>query len=190
MQLNKLLYISEANLQDRLFIKDIVHNFPKGEKIVLFHEAFKASISDTRFVTKRISAYFSEQMVYNNAFSGDQRKLVERDKDSYKVNKELVFSLFQHIQLLILNPIVSSGGGSALGDPLELALALRLQLDIPSTTMFPANSLSPLATKRPLIQEEGDISQWQKLYEEEGPTLKRALTLAPVQIVSPSSYGS
>ena len=190
MQLNKLLYISEANLQDRLFIKDIVHNFPKGEKIILFHESFKDSISDTRFVTKRISAFFSEQMVYNNAFSADQRKLIEQDDSGYKVKKELIFSLFQHIQLLILNPIVSKEGSASLGNPMELALALRLQLGISSTTMFPANSLSPLSSKRPFIEKEEDIVHWQKLYEEEAPTLMRALSLAPVQIVSPSSYGS
>ncbi|MEM6628903.1 MAG: hypothetical protein AAF694_04490 [Bacteroidota bacterium] len=190
MQVNKLLYIAEENLKDRLFIKDIVHNFPQGEKMVLLHEAFKGSVSDTRFVTKRISAYFSEQMVYNNAFSADQRKLVEYENGTYRVNKNLIFSLFQHIQLFILNPIVSKEGTAWLGDPMELALALRQQLEISSTTLFPSNSLSPLANKRPVIQKDSDISYWQNLYEEEEPTLKRALSLAPVQIVPPSSYGS
>ena len=190
MQIHKLLYLSEENLRDRLFIKDIVHNFPQAEKILLLHEAFAGNVSDTRFVTKRLSSYFSEQMVYNNAFSADQRNLISASSEGLQLNKKLIYRLMEHIQLLILNPIISSENGPELGASQMIADFLRTQLDIEKLILFPNNPLSPLATKQPSILTEQDLAYWKPLYEEEEKTLLRALHLAPAQIVSPSSYGT
>jgi len=186
----KLLYLSTQNLQDRLFIKDLVHNFPSGEKIVLFHEAFGDTVSDTRFVTKRISALFSEQMVYNNAFSSDQRGMIIRSNDRYQVNVSLIEQLFVPIQLLILNPVIAAPEGPVLAPPRALAKTLRQQLPGDELFMFPNNPLSPLAAKRPLIQVAQDSEYWTNLFEEEAETLQKALALAPVSIVSPTNYQS
>lgn len=171
-------------------IRDLVHNFPTGEKIILLHEAFSGTIPDTRFVTKRLSALFSEQMVYNNAFSSDQRELIYRKDTGLTLNKALITQLFAHIQLLILNPIVSTDSGPLLDDPQEITQFLRTELAIEHLVLFPDNPLSPLATKHPSIHTEEDLAYWKPLYEEEAQTLERAFQLAPAQIVSPSTYGS
>lgn len=190
MHIDKCLYLSEENLRDRMAIRDLIHNFPKGEKIVLLHEAFSGTIPDTRFVTKRLSALFSEQMVYNNAFSADQRDLIYRGAHGLNLNKDLIAELFAHIQLFILNPIISTDTGPVLADPQEIAQFLRSELAIKQLILFPANPLSPLASKHPSIQTEEDLAYWKPLYEEEEQTLVRAFQLAPAQIVSPSTYGS
>ncbi len=190
MQIQKLLYLSEENLRDRLFVKDIVHNFPQSEKILLLHEAFGEKVADTRFVTKRLSSYFSEQMVYNNAFSADQRNLISANSGGFQLNKELIYQLMEHIQLLILNPIISSENGPKLGSAQLIANFLRTQLTIEKLILFPENPLSPLATKQPTIMTEQDFAYWKPLYEEEEKTLRKALHLAPAQIVSPSTYGT
>ena len=190
MHIHKCLYLSEENMRDRMAIRDLVHNFPTGEKIILLHEAFSGAIPDTRFVTKRLSALFSEQMVYNNAFSADQRDLISLKQEGLSLNKALIEKLFTHIQLLILNPIVSSDSGPVLTDPQEIAKMLRSEFSIEQMVLFPTNPLSPLATKHPSIQTEEDLAYWKPLYEEEEQTLMRAYQLAPAQIFSPSTYGS
>ena len=190
MHIHKCLYLSEENLRDRMAIRDLVHNFPTGEKIILLHEAFSGTIPDTRFVTKRLSALFSEQMVYNNAFSADQRDLICQGETGLSLNKTLIEKLFTHIQLLILNPIVSSDAGPVLADSQKIASRLRSEFAIEQMVLFPANPLSPLATKHPSIHTEEDLAYWKPLYEEEEQTLVRAFQLAPAQIVSPSTYGS
>ncbi len=186
----KLIYISRKNLDDRLFIKDFVHNFALKSNTLLIHESFKDSIQDTRFVTKRISALLSESMVYNNAFSADQRDFFAYQQNQLMVNVPLMEELFQTIQLLILSPIVKRDNELVLVDVKEMIHAMRKYADIEEVLTFTDNPLSPLANERPLITEAKDLDKWQSLYDEEREALERALQLKPARIVSPTNYSS
>ena len=73
----RLLFLSADNLRNGPFIKDLVYHFKGAGKCILLHDHF-GSIADTRFVTKRVSALISEEMILNNGFSGDQRGIFHR----------------------------------------------------------------------------------------------------------------
>jgi len=187
----KLLYLSEANLQDRLFIKDLVHNFKFGleEEVILLHAPFGGTTRDTRFVTKRISSLFSETLVYNNAFSGDQRKIFSRNEaGQFQLNTALIQSLVGPINLLIIGPIIHTEQGPTLAEPLEMVRSVQQAFDIASPILFTDNPMSPLANKKPMIQVQADVDQWIKAYEEEQHSLDFALKLSPAQLASPVNY--
>jgi len=186
----KILYLSEENLKDRLFIKDLVHNFKFDKEVLLLHAAFNHSISDTRFVTKRISAFLSEEMIYNNAFSADQRDFFYYQDDKLYANIALMQQLFQTVQLLILSPIVKEEGTPQLIDPLDMIHVLRGMEEVEELFLFAANPLSPLVAKRPLIESRADVNHWMTLFEEESDTLERAYKLRPARVVSPTNYSS
>lgn len=185
----KLLFLTRQNLADRLFVRDFVFNFSFEEKAILVHEPFGGTVKDTRFVTKRLSALLSEAMVYNNAFGADQRGLVQtHDDGSLIINRSLIESLLSPIRLLVLGPVLSGADGPYLGDARTMALALKNQLPIDETFVFTANPLSPLGSKRPLIDTAEDKVPLEKAYEEELETLALALALRPARIANPSNY--
>ena len=186
----KLIYLSEANLRDRLFIKDFVHNFEIKDKALLVHEAFGPKVSDSRFVTKRISALLSECMVYNNAFSAHQRNLYTHTSEGLVLNKDEVLRLLPPIQLLIIGPIGDLGSGPQLIDPMQMAQVARHTLEIADILTFTDNPLSPLAGKREFIASEEDVRRLSKVYEEETSSLQRAFSLKPAYLCSPTNYST
>ena len=186
----RLIYLSEANLRDRLFIKDFVHNFALKEKAILFHEPFGPKVADSRFVTKRISALLSETGVYNNAFSADQRNLFQPTAEGVKFHTAEAVRLLPHIQLLIIGPVGNSEIGPQLLDPMMMIRQARKELEISDVLVFTDNPLSPLAGKRVLIESEADVAQWSAVYEEESPALKRAFSLSPAYLCSPTNYSA
>lgn len=184
----KLLFLTETNLRDRLFIKDLVHNSDSLEKGILIHEAFGGSVPDTRFVTKRLSALFSEAMVYNNGFSADQRDLFHRVEGKLHLNEPLVHALLNPIQLLIIGPVMKEDGLPTLADPLEMIALARQQLAITEVVVFTGNPLSPLANKKPLVDTSKDRDHWLGIYEEETPAIHLAHRLRPARLASPVNY--
>ena len=184
----KLLYISRANFQDRLFIKDLVHNFKSESKAILVHETYGERLADTRFVTKRLSALFSEAMVYNRAFSADQRNLLAYEGEKLVMNRAKIDVLLETIPLLIIGPIIKKGEKILLADPLAMLQVLRRSYDVEEITVFTENPMSPLAIKGLRIGNVQDIEQLLKAYDEEQKSLELALSLAPARIVSPTNY--
>lgn len=184
----KLIYLTETNLRDRLFIKDLVHNFGFTEKALLIHDSFGGTVKDTRFVTKRISALLSECMIYNNAFSADQRNLVSRVEDRLQINTALIQQLLPPIQLLILGPVIKGETGPQLTDPLELLEAARNAFDIEEVIVFTANPMSPLAGKKEVVRDADDRQRLLNIYEEESDAINLAHRLHPALIASPQNY--
>ena len=184
----KLIYLTETNLRDRLFIKDLVHNFGFAEKTLMIHDHFGGTVKDTRFVTKRISALLSECMIYNNAFSADQRNLVSRQDGRLHVNTELIRRLLPPIQLLILGPVISGDAGPELADPLELLEATRNAFDIQDLILFTANPMSPLAGKKETVRDESDEQRLLSIFDEEAGAIRLAHRLRPAMIASPQNY--
>lgn len=187
----KLIYLSEANLRDRLFVRDLVFNYKTQEKALLLHASFGGTVSDTRFVTKRLSALYSEAMVYNNAFPAGQRNFFQHTAEGQlKVDTERIQGLLQTIQMLIISPIMpDASGNDELVDPLQLLQAARYAFGVEEVLVFPDNPMSPLASKKPLINEAAEVERLRAVYEEESSSLERALQLRPARLVSPQNYG-
>lgn len=187
----KLLYLTEVNLRDHLFVKDLIHNFKLEEKAILIHDTFGGTVSDTRFVTKRISSLMSETMIYNNAFSGDQRNFFSRNEAGLlQLNVSLVEKLLRPLQVLILGPIIKEENEAVLANPVELVQLVRNELEISETIVFTDNPLSPLGAKRLTIDTSEDVEQWLKSYEEEKASLELAHQLRPARIASPTTYSA
>lgn len=182
----KLLYLTQHNLRNAPFIKDLVFHHKLEEPSLILHDHF-GSIKDTRFVTKRLSALMSEDMVVNNAFSGDQRNILSLEAGGIQFRKALVLEAFSTVSLFILNPIVASASGPVARSPLEILSLLRREFDIPEVLLFPRNSLSPIAANRELIAEPGDVERLLRLYDEEAELLEMARALAPAVLAAPKN---
>jgi hypothetical protein len=187
----KLLYLTRQNLEDNLFIKDLIHNFkyPLETKVLMLHEPFGSAPRDTRFVTKRLSTLFSETMTYNNAFMAQQRNLFQRQDDGgYHVNVKLIERLLTPINLLIVGPIIDGPSGDTMADPLALLEAARRDLPIDEVILFTSNPMSPLGRKKPLIDSQAKVDELSGVYEEESPALHLAHHLRPATLASPVNY--
>ncbi len=187
----KLIYLTRQNLEDNLFIKDLVHNFkyPLDTKVLMLHEPFGAALRDTRFVTKRLSTLFSETMTYNNAFMAQQRGLFQGlDDGGFRVNTGLIERLLAPINLLIVGPIIDGPTGEAWADPLAMLEAARRDLPIDETIVFTGNPMSPLGRKKPFIDSQGKVDELADIYEEETPALHLAHRIRPATLASPVNY--
>jgi DNA-binding NtrC family response regulator len=183
----KLLYLTATNLGDRLFLKDLVHNFKLEDKALLLHEPWQGNVRDTRFATKRLSALLSETMVYNNAFSGDQRRFFAETASRYEVNTALIEQLLSPIQCLILGPVVASEEGAILADPLKMIAAARDALDIDELILFPANPLSPLVNQKKQIADQASLEKLLAVYDEEAEALRLTYALGAT-LASPTNF--
>ena len=184
----KLVFLSEENLRSREFIINLVHNFSFGDQYILLHDAFGGTVRDTRFVTKRISSLLSESMVVNNAFSGDQRNILELKEGLLHFRTEYVTQLLEQLQMFILNPIATTPEGPALQPAEKVIQVIRNQLPIDEVLVFPDNGQSPLGNEKQLMDSTADYDRLVRIYEEEDAALQRALRLRPTTIVSPVNY--
>ncbi|MEO0896183.1 MAG: hypothetical protein AAFY71_07295 [Bacteroidota bacterium] len=183
----KLIYLSEANLRDRLLVRDLVFKYKSQEKAIVLHEPFGGTVRDTRFVTKRLSSLFSEAMVYNNYFTVDQRGICKRDESGKLIfNKERVEQVLAPIQMIVLGPVIKENGEDKLLDGEELLNVVRDSMDFSELLLFPINPLSPIGNKKVMVEGEKEYNDLFSLFEEEKETLDRALRLRPARIVAPN----
>lgn len=183
-----LIYLSLANLKDRLFIRDFVNNFKFQTPTLILHEAFGDTIQDSVFVTKRISSLLSESMVHNHAFPASQRDFYYFENGELIASASKIRKLLSPIPLLILGPIVKKEGVQTLVSAKEMAQAARKQFEIEYITLFSDNPLSPLGNAGNTIRENADIQPLLSLYEEEKASLEMALSLSPSRICTPRNY--
>lgn len=182
----KLIFLSEANITDRMFVRDFVHNF-KFQKSITIHAPVE-DLLKTRMLTKRISSLLSDTVTYNRAFSGDQRGLVKEIDGKIVMDKTKVDPLLEHVQTLIIGPIALKDGNPEIIDPMKLILYLRELYGVEEIITFSDNPLSPLVAKKPMITSQEDVDKWLVAYEEEREALDRALHLRPVRLSSPVNY--
>ena len=185
----KLLYLSEQNLRDRLFIQDFVFNYKFKEETLLFHAPFGENMRDTRFVTKRLSSLLSEAMVYNNFLMGDQRDCFSFGENGLlEINTAPIRELLYTAKLLLIGPVVKQNGKAVIGDPLQMLQLARETFEAEETLLFPTKSKSPLAANKPTIEDRSEVDRLLSIYEEESDTLELAYRLRPVRLVSPVNY--
>lgn len=182
----KLIYLSEANLRNRLLIRDLVFNFKIKEKAIVLHASFNGTLRDTRFVTKRLSSLFSEAMVYNNAFSGDQRGFCSRNADGkLEVDVSRLEKLVAPINMVILGPLIEKKGETLLLDAEEMIEPIRREAHISELLLFPDNPMSPLGGKNEVIEDEEGYKALYSVFEEEKEVLQRAWRQRPARIILP-----
>ena len=186
-QMMKLIFLSHSNLRDRNFVTDLVHHFKTQEKVLLLHDHY-GNVSDTRFVSKRLSALLSEAMVVNNVLSGDQRNIITVENEEISIRGDFLSGLLETVQLIILNPIAKSGDKIFLPNPEKVLRAIRETLSTEETIFFPDNTLSPMTQSKSTIESKEEYDRLIGVYEEEKPTLDRALAFAPAAIASPSNF--
>ena len=185
----KLIFLSETNLRDNLFIKDLVHNYKLKEKALMIHDTFGNSLRDTRFVTKRISSLLSEMMVYNNAFMAEQRNLFSRDAGGIlRPNQKQIDQYLSIVPLLLVGPVIKNGDESILADPVEMIESARRNLPIEETIVFTDNPMSPLGAKNEQIKSDEDRDRLLSIFEEEKSSLDRAYQLRPARLSSPMTF--
>ena len=183
----KLLYLSQENLGEKAFIQELVYSYPKDLRAILLHDQFGSSPSDTIFVTKRISSLFSEALVVNNAFSGNQRGLIRfSESGDVTINSQMIHHLMDQVPLLILNPLVTDSANTA--DAKTLIHGFRKAFAIKETILFPDRGLSPLASQKQIISNQEEISSLSTVYEEEATVLDLAKEILPVSIASATNF--
>lgn len=185
----KLLYITVDNLRNSNFIKELVWNFKDVGKAILLHDHFGVG-RDTRFVTKRISALMSEEMVVNNALSGDQRGIFKIENNRVIVDKEFLDNAFLTVNLMILNPFALDGKKIVEADPFDVAKAIREAYGLKEIYIFPQNLRSPLSVERRQLGKDAaaELEILRGAYEEEKIALDAAEALLPVVLASPSKF--
>lgn len=184
----QLIYLSSANLKDRLFMRDFVHNFKWNTRTLLLHEPFGNTIADTLFVSKRISSLLSEALINNNAFPAAQRDFFYLENGDLKVAVNKIQQLQSTIPLLILGPIIKENGIETLANATEMVHAARKAFSITLITTFTDNPLSPLGTKKIVMADAEMYDKYLSIYEEEKNALERALQFAPASLCSPFNY--
>jgi hypothetical protein len=180
-----LLHLSIKNVQDDIFLKDLSSGFSWKQPVLLVHDSPYASPEDTRFLTKRISGHFSEALVANVAFSGDQRNLLQTENGVVNIRIDLMQQMYRMAPVLILNSLLANTGYI----PAQtLTRGLKAQLNPAEIVLFPDNPLSPLASAMERLESADRVQQLLNLYPEESSVLTLASELLPVSIRKAKEY--
>ena len=184
----KLIYLSEDNLRDSFFIKDLVNNFLSPGPWWVIHAPFNQSVKDTKFVTRRLSSLMSDALVINHAFSGDQRSIISEVDQQLALNTTFLNERLTEVKSILLSPVIKKGNDLSLVSPAELIRSMQKSFPIEETILFPKNPKSPLAVQKHTISSEDDFGKLSSLYEEELETLKLALEVSPASLATPVNF--
>lgn len=179
--------LTSENLRSNDFIKDFCFYFkPKGKSILL-HGVF-GSPNDTRFVSKRLSAYLSEELIVNSILNGDQRQLLRATPGGVQVRKELITAAHAQVDLVVLNCLAEGHSGATALDPEAVLKGLRELYGVEPVTIFPVNPRSPLGQQVLQVEVGADLAKLKEAYEEEAATIDLALRIAPAVLLNPAAF--
>lgn len=185
----KIIFLSTENLRNTMFIKDLVWNLKGSGKCILVHDHF-GSVSDTRFVTKRLSSLFSEELIATVAFSGDQKRLLQQaEGEIFSLQTATIFELFETLDLVILNAIGIGPEQEIKQFPASIWVnALRQYEEVEGVFVFSKNARSPLVTQPRIVQSEADVASLREAYPEESVAMDLAVQFAPCVLAAPSNF--
>jgi len=178
-----IFYLSEANLKDRMFLRDFVVNFGRSKKrgIIIHSHPKKATPEYTSFITKRISAQLSDELVPNYPQSLGTKGLVSYEGNQLILKDKQIENLFKMVYCLVLNQFLTDT------DIIEIERVIdcfRGGLGVERLWLFPNNSMSPLGKDLVRVENQGDYEKYAAIYNEEIEVLKTALNCAPAVIGS------
>jgi hypothetical protein len=183
----KLLYLTSDNLRNTPFVKELVYHYKDVGKSIILHDHF-GSVSDTRFVTKRVSALLSEESITNNAVFGDQRSILRETAFGILIRQDLLQRLLETVDVLVLNALCLADQKVKTIDPIAVAQQLRLAFGLETIHLFARNSRSPMVAMPRHVMMPSDTSSLLEAYEEEAAVLHAASRLSPAVIGSPSNF--
>lgn len=176
-----IVFLSKYNVQDDIFLKDLSNNFKYQKPVLLVHDSPYSKPEDTGFLTKRISAHLSENMVANIPVSGHQRSIFQADT----LRLDLLNSWWKMSGTIVLNTLKKDGSAWSHD---ELLQKLKYALPEAEVDVFTRNPLSPLGSSGNRIQDPQQIHTWMNVYPEEKEVLELSLALLPVRILIPKQY--
>lgn len=194
-----LLFLPAEALKDRLFVRDFFSNFAQlRTKTLLIHGGLPNEIEPTWFLTKKISAYLSENMVNNLPFSGNTRNLLQKlsNTDStahyFQLRIDLLQDLWQTTDCIVINTVVTN---SQLENQVEWTNAENTLIDVQEqlkpnkTLIFIPRVRSPLGgVKAVRISSREDAEQNLNAFPEDASSIELAYQLRPAFLVSAKSF--
>ncbi|MBX3102103.1 MAG: hypothetical protein KF690_06325 [Bacteroidetes bacterium] len=179
-----LIFLSRANLADRLFCKDFFAQMGRvgPRKALILHDNTGTTPEDAHFASKRISAQLSEQMVTAMAMPAAQRKLFPAGG----FNTALVHTTWQQLDVVVSQLITPDALQPAAVQLIPLAAAA---LHIPEVWLFASNPLSALGLEAPLVNDAATHARLAAAFPEELATLDLALAVAPARICNVQQLG-
>lgn len=184
----KLIYLSEKQVIDNSFLRDLATHLAKiPHQFLIIHQPISPNITETRFLTKRISAHFNEVGYHNLAFSGDQKGIWQIMEGQFSIQKNLLSDYLKIINCLILNSICKNPTESYLEDPLLLLNQLKLNFELETCLFFPENLRSPLGDQPKSILTDEDTQNLLELFPEESNIIQKASNFKQSIILQPKS---
>ncbi len=182
-----LLYLSKANLSDKVLMHELAHYFDKASPALIIHEAFGEKVEDTFFVTKRLSSILGEALIVNVPHSGERMGLFSRRENKIIVDAEIILKLRKNANVIITNTLIQGDEKTEHVAPEEVLTALIQTHNFSGHYVFPANSRSPLGMENVQLENPMDYDRLLSLFDEEKAMLDIALKLCPAIISRPAN---
>jgi hypothetical protein len=184
-----LVYVPAGLLSDRLFTREVFGAYRRleGKSVLVHAPRAGATPEQEAFLSKRISAQLSENLVPNLAFEGHRRTLLRRTPEgAVVVRTEVLTTLFQTVECVVLTLTAASDTTApTLLDPADALPALVWQGQPRQTLFFPSFAQSALtAVSRPAIETELDYARLAQAFPEEEAQLRLGWLCHPVRFVN------
>lgn len=178
-----ILYLSSANVADRLFLKEFYARAARlqGPALVV-HQSPNTTPEGYLFAAKRVSGQLSEAMVTNMVLPGPQRSFLSGQP--VQVRAELLHRYWTDVQTIVTYPLTEEG---RLVDETEMLAALQQALPDSTVTLFTQNPMAALGGERPQLTDTAIHNRLLAAYAEEQAVLDLALALG-ARICSPMNY--
>lgn len=185
-----LLFIPDQAARDRLFMRSLVTRFKSiGGKSLLLHHTGGETPEVSFYVSKRISALLSEEMVTNTALAGYHRNLVRLEPEP-ALRLDLLYQLWANVDVVVLSTTLATASGQpGVGSPHAILGLMRHALNPSQVLLFPQNPSSALAMEPRTVSTAEEADQLLGLFPEEAETLGLARMLRPARVLAANHIG-
>jgi hypothetical protein len=188
-----LFYLSRPNLMDRLFLKSFYDNFQRWQKpAIVFHEYIEPNPENAKFLSKRISAQLSENLITNIPIScGTKNAMFVEENQELNLNESVIEKFLETVSVVILNPVVGSQAEEKLIEPLQALKLWRKHNPVMPFIFFPENPLTPLTRSKISFganEKRDKLEELLIIYPEEKNALELSFRFAPSFLASSSNF--
>jgi hypothetical protein len=178
---------------DRLFLKSFYDNFQQWQKpAIVLHDYLQPSPENVKFVSKRISAQLSENLITNIPIScGTKNAMFVGENQELNLNESIIKKFLETVSVIILNPVISNQAEEKLIEPLQILEVWRKRNPLMPFIFFPKNSLTPLARSKISFSANENRDKLEELliiYPEEKNVLELSFRFAPSFLASCSNF--
>jgi hypothetical protein len=178
---------------DRLFLKSFYDNFQRWQKpAIILHEYLEPTPEKVKFLSKRISAQLSENLITNIPLScGTKNAMFVAENQELNFNQSVIEKFLETVSAIILNPVVGSLAEEKLIEPLQVLNVWRKYNPLMPFVFFPENPLTPLTRSKISfsVNEKSDkLEELLTIYPEEKNVLELSFRLAPSFLASSNNF--